>query len=283
MTVHGVIMLAGGLAFGLAVVRAGVLPRWTGICLMAGVVVVAAASGLPNIARTVAAAVPDAAFIGMGIALLTRRLRAPGGPEPAARPGWKISRWGATGEELSRPLPGDDEVGDPLIASTRALSIRAPARVVWPWLVQMGWHRAGWYSYDRIDNDKIPSADRIIPELQGLRPGDFVPEGADVGWTATAVEPGRLLLLTMHGPMNGVDWVQRRDSSWLFLIDELDAGHTRLIERQRTAVTTSQDTIAGRLMTSASAWSLGDFVMAHRHMHGIKRRAEAHWHTTASS
>jgi hypothetical protein len=147
----------------------------------------------------------------------------------------------------------------------------------------MGWHRAGWYSYDVFDNDKIPSADRIIGELQGLRPGDFVPEGADVGWTATAVDPGHLLLLTMHGPMNGVDWVQRRDSSWLFLIDELDAGHTRLIERQRTAVTTSQDTIAGRLMTSASAWSLRDFVMAHRHMHGIKRRAEAHWRTTASS
>jgi hypothetical protein len=75
MTVHGLIMLAGGLAFGLAVVRAGVLPRWTGVCLMAGVVLVVAASGLPNIARTVAAAVPDAAFIGMGLALLSGRLK----------------------------------------------------------------------------------------------------------------------------------------------------------------------------------------------------------------
>lgn len=75
MTVHGLIMLAGGLAFGLAVVRARVLPRWTGVCLMAGVVLVAAASGLPNIARTVAAAVPDAAFIGMGLALLSGRLK----------------------------------------------------------------------------------------------------------------------------------------------------------------------------------------------------------------
>jgi hypothetical protein len=75
MTVHGLIMLAGGLMFGLAVVRAGVLPRWTGVCLMAGVVLVAAASGLPNIARTAAAAFPDAAFIGMGLALLTGRLK----------------------------------------------------------------------------------------------------------------------------------------------------------------------------------------------------------------
>ena len=61
--------------FGLAVVRARVLPRWTGVCLMAGVVLVAAASGLPDIARTVAAAVPDAAFIGMGFALLSGRLK----------------------------------------------------------------------------------------------------------------------------------------------------------------------------------------------------------------
>jgi hypothetical protein len=74
MTVHGLIMLAGGLAFGLAVARAAVLPRWTGICLMTGVVLVAAASGLPNLARTLAAAVPDTAFIGMGLALLNARL-----------------------------------------------------------------------------------------------------------------------------------------------------------------------------------------------------------------
>jgi hypothetical protein len=73
MTVHGLIMLVGGLAFGLAVVRARVLPRWTGVCLMVGVVLVVTASGLPNIARTVAAAVPTAAFTGMGFALLGGR------------------------------------------------------------------------------------------------------------------------------------------------------------------------------------------------------------------
>ena len=76
------------------------------------------------------------------------------------------------------------------------MSIRAPASAVWPWLVQMGWRRAGWYSYDRIDNDRIPSADRIMPELQELRPGDFVPEGPGAGWVVTTVEPGRLLVLT---------------------------------------------------------------------------------------
>ena len=75
MTVHGIVMLLGGLAFGLAIVRARVLPRWTGICLMAGVVLVVAASGMPNIARALAEAVPAAAFIGMGWALLRRPRR----------------------------------------------------------------------------------------------------------------------------------------------------------------------------------------------------------------
>ena len=73
MTVHGVVLVVGGLAFGLAVVRSRVLPRWTGIALMVGVVLVAAASGLDNLPRTIAAAVPDAAFIGMGVALLRAR------------------------------------------------------------------------------------------------------------------------------------------------------------------------------------------------------------------
>jgi hypothetical protein len=79
MTVHGLILLLGGLAFGWAVVRAGVLPRWTGVCLMAGVVLVVAASGLPDIARTVAAAVPAIAFIGMGAALVRGNARRPPG------------------------------------------------------------------------------------------------------------------------------------------------------------------------------------------------------------
>jgi hypothetical protein len=77
MTVHGLIMLVGGLAFGLAVVRGGVLPRWTGVCLMAGVVLVVAMSGQSNVARTAAEAVTATAFIGMGVGLLTGRSKSP--------------------------------------------------------------------------------------------------------------------------------------------------------------------------------------------------------------
>ncbi len=74
MTAHGAIMLIGGAAFGVAIVRAGVLPRWTGVCLIGGVVLVSLASGLPTVARAIAEAGPALAFIGMGMALVRGRL-----------------------------------------------------------------------------------------------------------------------------------------------------------------------------------------------------------------
>jgi hypothetical protein len=191
-----------------------------------------------------------------------------------------MGRWGATSKEATRALPGDDGVARPQIASTRAIAIHAPAAMVWPWLVQMGWKKAGWYSYDRIDNEGIPSAERIVPELQDLQIGDVVPEGAEVGWTVEELEPNRLLLLTAHAPMAGVDWVQRRDSSWLFLLDEIGPDDTRLIERGRTSLTMNDDTLLGRFLASRLGTLpliAGDFVMAHRQMQGIKRRAERDW------
>jgi hypothetical protein len=174
-----------------------------------------------------------------------------------------------------------------LVASTRAVTIHAPADAVWPWLVQMGWRRAGWYSYDAIDNDHIPSANSLIAELQaGLHVGDFVPEGANAGWTVKAVDPGHLFLLTSHGPMIGVDWIESRDSSWLFLVEAVGSERSRLIERSGTAVKGNPNSLLGVVAGSRFAgfgWALGDFVMAHRHMNGIKRRAEHKWRTMSSS
>jgi hypothetical protein len=95
----------------------------------------------------------------------------------------RIGRWGATGEELNGPLPGDDEVPEPAGfldvgdlhpgPGSRYLAVVGPD----------GWSRVGWYSYDLIDNDRIPSAQQIIPEFQALQAADFVPEGAEAGWT----------------------------------------------------------------------------------------------------
>jgi hypothetical protein len=74
-------------------------------------------------------------------------------------------RWGASDQEVQRAMPGDDVLPD-AASTTRAITIAAPPEQVWPWLVQLGYGRGGWYSYDWIDNDGRPSADRIIPELQ---------------------------------------------------------------------------------------------------------------------
>lgn len=78
----------------------------------------------------------------------------------------RLFRWGATNEEAERVLPGDDEVPGAQIHGTRAITIDAPPEQVWPWLAQIGYRRAGWYAFDFADNDSIPSATRIIPELQ---------------------------------------------------------------------------------------------------------------------
>ena len=107
-----------------------------------------------------------------------------------------------------------------------------------------------------------------------------MPEGVEVGWTVEALEPNRLLLLTAHAPMSGVDWVQRRDSSWLFLLDEIGPEDTRLIERSRTALTMNEHTLLGKVLANRFGTMLlapGDFVMARRQMQGIKRRAERSW------
>jgi hypothetical protein len=70
MTIHGAIMVLAGLGFGVAVIRARALPRWTAIALMAGVVLVSLSQTLPEGAQVLAAGVRDLGFAGMGAALL---------------------------------------------------------------------------------------------------------------------------------------------------------------------------------------------------------------------
>jgi len=76
--------------------------------------------------------------------------------------------WCATKQERSESLPGDDLVPEACGSSTHAISIRADSERVWPWLIQMGCGRAGWYSYDPLDNGGTPSAQQIVPELRKL-------------------------------------------------------------------------------------------------------------------
>jgi hypothetical protein len=149
-----------------------------------------------------------------------------------ARP-W-MERWGSTNEERARPLPGDDLVSD-AEQQTHAITIDATAQEVWPWLVQMGQGRAGFYSHDRLERlvgADIRNADEIHPEWQALAPGDLVrtyrplPRFEPLGWFVVTVEPPQALVL--HEPVRaGVI-----NSSWALVL-EPDRERTRLLSRWR--------------------------------------------------
>lgn len=120
------------------------------------------------------------ALIGMGLAARQRLLRL-----------------GATGDEARRVYPGDELVPDADGQSTMATTLPAPPEQVWPWLVQMGCDRAGWYSWDRADNAGRPSADRLVPQWQDLAEGDRIastPDGRS-WFTVARLDPLRTLVL----------------------------------------------------------------------------------------
>ena len=115
---------------------------------------------------------------------------------------------------------------DPQVVTNHAIDIDAPPDCVWPWLVQMGWHRAGWYTARWVDQLLFPlnwpSANRIIPELQNIQVGDFIPDGAPetkCGLIVERLEPGRAMALhsTSHLPMSWRDKASL-DWSWVFVL-----------------------------------------------------------------
>ena len=114
--------------------------------------------------------------------------------------------WGSTWDEVVRPLPGDDLIANPLYVTTRAITIDAPAAAVWPWLVQLGQDRGGFYTYDWLENLfrlDIHSADEIHPEWQDPTAGEdcitLDPDGA-MKMTFAAVHPGRAFVLRSGAP-----------------------------------------------------------------------------------
>ena len=175
-------------------------------------------------------------------------------------------RWGATKEEATRAMPGDDEVKRPMSVSTNAVTVRARAVDIWPWLIQMGYRRGGMYSYDRIDRLlgilDAPSANRIIPEFQHLEVGDVIPMGKPPSWPVRAIEPNKSLLIVIKEP--GVD------VTWCFMLDEINEEHTRLILRVRTRLT-----MTPMLLLSLPIMYPGQYLMIRKMLLGIKQRAES--------
>jgi hypothetical protein len=174
----------------------------------------------------------------------------------------RIFSWGATRDEVSRPMIGDDLCSRPHLNATRAVTIAAPPEAIWPWLVQWGWNRAGFYSYDLLDNLGRPSATQILPEFQDLAVGDWVPmSGKTTPYTAYRVarlEPVTLML-----------W-QKPGGTWLWLLEPDGTGRTRLITRLRSRYARNRPTIVTELILM----EVGDPFMMRKCLLGIKERAE---------
>jgi hypothetical protein len=132
-------------------------------------------------------------------------------------------------DEQSRKLPGDERISSATGVLTHAITIAAPPVAIWPWLVQMGAGRAGWYSYDLLDNRGHRSADRVLPEYQSIAVGTLMPalRGLKAGFIVLDFEPMRYFLLGWGAP----DAPQL--STWAFVLDAVSPGRTRLISRAR--------------------------------------------------
>jgi hypothetical protein len=172
-----------------------------------------------------------------------------------ARP-WQLS-WGATRDEARAAMPGDELV-EGAGGTTRAITIAAPVERVWPWLVQIGYGRAGWYSYDWIDNDGRPSADRILPDFQDLWVGDRILMAPGMGATVRAVRAGSYVLS-----------VSDDGASWCLAVHPMAPGQTRLVSRWRGKWPRTPAVLFWALVVDP-----GFFIMERKMLKGIKERAE---------
>jgi hypothetical protein len=186
---------------------------------------------------------------------------------------------GSTTSERRRRLPGDYLVHRPQASATHAATLPAPPDEVWPWLVQVGWHRGGWYTPRWVDvllfPDNAPSADDVWPELQQLDVGDFVPDGppeTECGFHVVDVVPGHHLVLRSdsHLPLS---WRRRGlaaiDWTWSFYLAP-DPGGTRLVFRWRARTSPWWLTLGCHLFVLPA-----DAVMARGMLRGLRRRIGA--------
>jgi hypothetical protein len=172
-------------------------------------------------------------------------------------------RWGATDEEVRGSMPGDEIVPEASFNATRAITIDAPPEMVWPWIVQMGYRRAGFYTYALLDNAGYESADRIVEPYQAPKLGDWIPMSKKVNETTAfkvkAFEINQWLL-----------W-EKPDSTWAWKLIPLDGGRIRLISRLKQHYAWKKP---GMAFFTLVLLEFGDFPMMRRVLKGIKVRAE---------
>ncbi len=201
---------------------------------------------------------------------------------PLLRPHYQ--RWGATDEEVMRRLPGDERVPGATVVQTMAVTIRAKAAAVWPWLAQIGQERGGLYSYELLENIarcRMHNADRIVPEWE-LQIGALVrlgPPGYPVH-RVVGLQPGQWLLLAGAdaktgelAPLPQPGQGEYVNFAWVFRLDEGSDGTTRLITR--TSLDYAPHTFGQKAIWELTTDPIG-FVMTRKMLLGIKQRAEAH-------
>ena len=171
-------------------------------------------------------------------------------------------------------LPGDDLLPTARAEVTHHVDIQAPPEDVWPWLVQMGRRRGGWYSWDLLDNGGVPSANRIVPELQKLAVGDILPikaKGSD-GFAVLVLDPPRALVLgdpsLLPGRARPEPHAPR--ATWAFALEPLGPTAARLHVRVRADYEPSL--VASLLRSLVGALHE---VMERKQLRTLKERAEA--------
>ncbi|MBV8280937.1 MAG: hypothetical protein JO347_02595, partial [Candidatus Eremiobacteraeota bacterium] len=182
--------------------------------------------------------------------------------------------------EVLQHLAGDELVPDATFEATDGVTIAATPDAIWPWLIQMGCGRAGWYSWDILDNAGERSATRVVRELQDVHVGDVLPATprGKAGFEVLVLDPPHALVLgglynAETGQQFGFGQPRPADYSattWAFVLEPLDESTTRLHVRARGTLG------AKRFSASARLFFIG---LIHRFMetaqlHNLKARVE---------
>jgi hypothetical protein len=178
-------------------------------------------------------------------------------------------RWGASAQECGASFPGDDLIVSPDLTATRAITVRASAGQVWPWIAQLGQGRGGFYSYDFLENlagCDIHSADRVVPGWQDIKIGDKVKLAPAVGLDVAALEEGRSLVLRGGVPIGNAS--PPYDFTWAWVLRDEPGGTSRLLVRERYAYTRPWALFIVEPVEAVS------FVMTQKMLRGIRDRAE---------